>query len=122
MQPTTVVALTQSFELEISYTDGDGDLGSNSAEIYNMFVEDTRTQLPDSVRILAYSLPNISSNARKPSIQGKIKIKLPPVLPSAYFPPYPNLEKEETFFRVYIVDRAGNKSNVITTPALTITP
>lgn len=122
LQPAEVQALTGSFDIEIKYQDGDGDLGTDNADEKNFFITDNRTNLPDSVRTFMYSMPNISSNARKPSIQGTIKVKVPLALSSSFFYPYPLPVPEETDFTVYIIDRAGHKSNEIITSKVKINP
>lgn len=122
LEPSEIKALSGSFDIEIKYQDGDGDLGSDRADDKNFFIIDNRTNLPDSVRMFSYSLPNLSSNARNPSIQGTIKVKVPLALSSSFFPPYPLPTKEETDFSLYIVDRAGNKSNVLITSKVAIIP
>lgn len=122
LEPSEIKALSGSFDIEIKYQDGDGDLGSDRADDKNFFIVDNRTNLPDSVRMFSYSLPNLSSNARNPSIQGTIKVKVPLALSSSFFPPYPLPVREETDFSLYIVDRAGNKSNVLITSKVAIIP
>jgi len=122
LEPSEIKALSGSFDIEISYQDGDGDLGSDNSDEKNFFIIDNRQNLPDSVRTFSYSLPNLSSNARNPSIQGKIKVKVPLALSSSFFPPYPLPVREETDFTVYLVDRKGNKSNVLITTKVAILP
>lgn len=122
LEPSEIKALSGAFNIEIKYQDGDGDLGTDNADEKNFFVIDNRNNLPDSVRTFSYSLPNLSSNARNPSIQGTIKVKVPLALSSSFFYPYPLPVKEVTDFSVYIVDRKGNKSNVLVTSKVTILP
>jgi hypothetical protein len=122
LEPSEIKALTGSFDIEIKYQDGDGNLGSDNPDDKNFFVIDNRTNLPDSVRTFSYSLPDLSSNARNPSIQGTIKVKVPLALSSSFFYPYPLPAEEITDFSVYLMDRSGNKSNVIVTSRVKIQP
>ena len=122
LQPSTIKAFSGSFDIEIKYQDGDGDLGSDNPDEKNFFVIDNRTNLPDSVRTFSYCLPDLSSNARNPSIQGTIKVKVPLALSSSFFFPYPLPVEETTDFSVYVVDRSGKKSNVILTSRVLIQP
>jgi hypothetical protein len=122
LTPAEVKALSGSFEIELKYRDGDGDLGTSRSDEKNFFVIDNRTNLPDTARIFTYSLPDLSSGARNPSIQGVIKVKIPLALSSSFYYPFPLPEKEETDFTVYLVDRAGNKSNVIVTSKVSVLP
>lgn len=122
LEPSEIKALSGAFNIEIKYQDGDGDLGTDNADEKNFFVIDNRGNLPDSVRTFSYSLPNLSSNARNPSIQGTIKVKVPLALSSSFFFPFPLPVKEVTDFTVYLVDRKGHKSNLLVTSKVTIQP
>ena len=122
LTPSEVKALSGSFEIELKYKDGDGDIGTSRADYKNFFVIDNRTHLPDTARIFTYTLPDLSSGARNPSIQGVIKVKIPLALSSSFYFPFPLPEKEETDFTVYLVDRAGNRSNMIVTSRVSILP
>lgn len=122
LTPGEVKALSGSFEIELKYKDGDGDLGSSQSDEKNFFVIDNRTNLPDTARFFTYTLPDLSSRAKNPSIQGVIKVRIPLALSSSFYYPFPLPEKEETDFTVYLVDRAGNKSNVIVTSKVSIIP
>lgn len=102
--------------LVLSYQDGDGDLGYEGTEkINNLFVTDTRAFFAGNPAIVAaYSIPSLTPDTRKPSIQGEISISIttPPAEPNA----------EPLVYEVYIVDRAGNISNVIKTNPIIINP
>ncbi|MEM0996926.1 MAG: hypothetical protein AAGN35_07600 [Bacteroidota bacterium] len=102
-------------QLTLSYQDGDGDLGYEGEATPNLFVEDTRAAFAGNPgRISSYSVESLTPSTRKPSIQGNITITMPtPIYESS---------EEPLVFRVYIVDRAGNSSNVIETTPITILP
>ncbi len=102
--------------LTLHYQDGDGDLGYEGTEkINNLYVTDTRDFFSTNpARTTAYSIPSLTPDTRKPSIQGDISISImtPPAEPNA----------EPLVYEVYIVDRAGNISNVITTTPIIVNP
>ena len=102
--------------LTLHYQDGDGDLGYLGEEkVENLFVTDTRTAfVGNPSRTTAYSIPNLTPDTRKPSIQGDITITM-------LTPPWESLE-EPLIFEVYLVDRAGQPSNVIHTDPITVNP
>jgi hypothetical protein len=99
--------------LTFHYQDGDGDLGYEGDPTDNLFIEDMRAAYAnDSARFNSYSFESLTPDTRKPSIQGEISIVLttPPWEPS----------QEPLVFSIYIVDRAGNHSNIIQTSPITV--
>lgn len=103
-------------QLTIHYQDGDGDLGYEGTEkINNLYITDTRAFFATNpARTTAYSIPSLTPDTRKPSIQGDITISImtPPAEPN----------EELLVYEVYLVDRAGNISNVIQTTPITVNP
>ena len=84
-------------------------------KVTNLFVKDTRQAFDGNpAAVTAYSIPSLTPDTRKPSIQGEISITMltPPWEPS----------EEPLIFDVYIVDRAGNISNTIKTTPITVNP
>lgn len=117
--PDEALQFQDEITLTIHFQDGDGNLGYEGDDpVNNLFVTDTRVDIPDSVRTLGYSIPTLTPNTRKPSIQGEIEVKiLAP--PSAKF--YnPNSTETQVVFEIYLVDRAGNISNTILADPVTI--
>lgn len=101
--------------LTFSYQDGDGDLGYEGDATNNLFVEDMRAAFAGIPgRISSYSFESLTPDTRKPSIQGNITITM--------LTPLYESSEEPAVFEVYIVDRAGHKSNVIQTDPITILP
>ncbi|NND33059.1 MAG: hypothetical protein HKN76_10745 [Saprospiraceae bacterium] len=100
-----------------SFTDGDGDLGSDDS--LNIFVKDLRDNfISDRFRI-----PFVDEAGANNGISGEITITLyttcctfpngaPPCQPSEEFP------TNQLQYEIYIKDRAGNQSNSITTPPI----
>lgn len=111
--PTVATQFTaDEIRITFHYQDGDGDLGYIGDPTDNLFLEDMRSAFTtDSARFVAYSFASLTPQARKPSIQGDFSLVLTT-------PPWePNEEPLE--FQIFIVDRAGNRSNIIrTTPII----
>lgn len=106
----------------LHFTDGDGDFGTeaNKAES-NIFVKDLRT----NSTLREYKAPFVPLEGAGNGISGKISILL--FSTCCIFPKdtgIPPCEKSKDYptndlsLEIYIKDRAGNKSNTITTPAL----
>ncbi len=110
---------TDSTTVVFSFTDGDGDIGS--PEVLNIFVTDLR----DNFVASRYRIPSIPEAGSNNGISGEITITLyttccvypngePPCTPSETFP------TDEVTYEIYITDQAGNKSNTIRTPPITL--
>jgi hypothetical protein len=110
--PEHIVALEYSIYLRISFVDSDGDLGENLTSENNLFVVDERLELAHEFRI-----SNMVPGGAEVPIQGELEWAIPSV-----FLTNSNGESEFVTYRIYVVDRAGNKSNTITTAPITILP
>lgn len=110
MSPGTARKYVDEVKVTISYTDGNGDLGENTPDVKNLFCTDSRNNVTYQFRInqLAPDDANII-------IQGEISFNLPP----QGFADDNNTSETATY-SIYLKDRAGNISNTIQTPALTI--
>lgn len=95
-----------SLIITFSFTDGDGDLGSEDS--INIFVEDSR--VPGS--LLPYKIPFIEQKGRVDDISGEIQLTL---LSSSCIPTG-NLIMDTMQYIISIRDRAGNESDPIVTP------
>jgi len=96
----------------INYIDGDGDLGTEDADEKSIFIIDNR----DLSIIHEYHLQPLLPIGETAAIQGRLNV----VLENIIVLDQSNASESATF-RVFIFDRAGNQSNVITTSAVTIT-
>ena len=109
ISPSMVQEYIDDINITISYNDSDGDLGENNSDIYNLFVLDNRNGIEYKFRI-----PQLSPNISEISITGKFNIKINGT----------GITNESTTqqvdYTIYVVDRAGNSSNSITTPSITI--
>ena len=106
--PSTVRAFADSLVFNISYTDGDGDLGENNSNAQNLFIKDNRINITYNYRI------NQLSPAAVP-IQGTLSV----VLKNTGITDQSN--SQQVSFDIFVRDRAGHESNKITTNNITIT-
>ncbi len=105
----TVLQFVHPINLKVKYKDGDGDLGNGDPDVNSIFFQDQRLEKEDS-----YYLAPLAPEAAKISIEGVLDVEIaPPFLLG-------NGSTEKTTFELYLVDRAGNKSNVIQTEVITI--
>ena len=107
--PSTVKQYKDSIVFVISYKDGDGDLGENSADAKNLFLTDNRINITYDYRI-----PQLSPDGSHIIIKGQLSV----VLKSTGITD--GSTQQMASYSIYVKDRAGNKSNVVTTPILTI--
>lgn len=109
IQPRNVVEFKDSISVTFRYSDPDGDLGSENPDRKLVSVMDTRLDEPDY-----YHLPILAPPGSKPAIKGQLTMKLKNtfLLGSG--------GDEVTSYVIKVTDRAGNESNSITTPPITI--
>ncbi len=103
--------------LRISFTDGDGDIGHGDPQIEadttrNVFLEDSRVPgFP-----IYYHIDAVDEGRSVKAISGFIDLRFN----SGFFGCL-SLEAQDTLsLSMYIVDRAGNRSNTIRTPTITL--
>lgn len=119
------VANKDTANLYINFTDGDGDIGLTQNDTtppnnYNCFISYIEKQngvwvkrdLPIEFN---YRIPMVNTSNKKKSIKGEIKIAIKPY----YYDPFSLFDTIK--YELYIMDRALNKSNIISTPEI-ITP
>ena len=109
ISPTTVQEYTDDIIITISYTDGDGDLGENNPDINNLFVEDNRNGIEYKFRI-----PELSPSGSTITIEGNFNITINGTGITD------ESSSQKVDYSIYVKDRAGNKSNIITTSSITI--
>jgi hypothetical protein len=133
----SVIGLDSASEITISFIDGDGDVGlypsgngnpfDDSLSIYydNFYCfayrriggewvkdNDTANFLPNGLPSSCGRLPYMTSTGLNKTLKGEISMSQP----IWTFP----IVSDTIYYEVYIVDRALNKSNTITTPAIVI--
>lgn len=110
-----------SAQFVFSFTDGEGDIGLNDADTakpydYNCFIryyEKTNGVFNEVVPAIPfnYRIPYVNKGRARPT-QGEVKISISPY----YYNPFSL--KDTIRLDLYIVDRALNISNTISTPEL----
>lgn len=105
-----------SLVLVFSFTDGDGDVGSES-----IVVIDNRTGNNHAL----FNFPDIPPQGKDNGISGEVELDFPTtccIVPNQFIAcerstDYP---RDTVTFDIYIKDRAGNESNRITTPPIVL--
>ena len=110
--PGSIYQNKDSVIIRISYRDGDGDLGENNSDVQNAEITNFRNNLTYKFRIRQLAPTNANV-----AIQGELEIVVPGVAMENT-----SLASESTYFTVSIIDRAGNKSNQISTDNITVFP
>lgn len=109
MGPNSVVEFKDSLLIVLEYEDGDGDLGGVHPDSANLFVVDKRINVPFEFRIQEL----VPGGANVP-IKGQLRVLIQNLFLTGPGP------KESVNFDIYATDKAGNKSNVITTDAIEV--
>lgn len=110
IKPAVVKEFNDKFYIEVSYKDGDGNLGHPDPDMPSVFVTDLRSDLVYSFRLRDLSTPN-----GEPNIKGTLTIEMPP---TAVLEEGKNSENAN--FSVVIKDQDGNESNVVTTSSILV--
>ena len=107
--PANVQQYVDPVTLTIHYEDGDGDLGENNDQIKNCFVTDNRIGIT-----YEYRIKQLAPSGAIIPIDGNLTINIGgQVLTDSS-------TQQNVTYTLYIVDRAGHKSNSVTTGAVVI--
>jgi hypothetical protein len=103
----------------VGFTDGDGDIGSDSNNVTNMLIIDNRRE-----DTLYYRIPPIPKQGASDAISGEIEVDIAQICcQDPDFPinclPLPNTY-QPVVYRISIRDNAGRWSNEVLTTPLTI--
>ena len=109
ISPTTAQEYTNDIIITISYSDANGDLGENNPDIHNLFVKDNRNEIEYKFRI-----PELTPNGSAIAIEGNFNITINGTGITD------GTASQKVNYAIYVKDRAGNKSNTITTSSITI--
>jgi hypothetical protein len=109
ISPSTAQEYIDDINITISYADEDGDLGENFPDIDNLFVEDSRNGI-----VYHFRIPQLAPNENEISIEGNFNIKINGTGITD------ESSSQQVNYNIYVKDRAGNKSNTITTSSITI--
>lgn len=107
--PNVVIEYQDSLYFTISYRDGDGDLGQNNTDNNNLFIQDSRNQV-----VYGFRVQQLAPDNADIAIQGNINVTLPStaILNGG--------ASETVSYSIWVVDRAGNESNKVSTSTLTV--
>ncbi|MCE2496085.1 MAG: hypothetical protein J4F31_05855 [Flavobacteriales bacterium] len=109
VSPLTIEEFDGNVKVFLKYQDGDGDLGYPEADSLSLEVWDARLAEPDW-----YYVPALAPVGEVLSIKGELEITLNGTFILG------NGTSETTTFTMRIHDRAGNWSNTVETPTITI--
>lgn len=107
--PSIAKEYQDSLVFTISYKDGDGDLGENTPEAKNLYLTDSRNKVTYAYRVQELAPPNANI-----AIQGNIKVTLKNTAITD------GANSQAVSFSIYMLDRSGNKSNIVNSTAVTI--
>ena len=109
ISPATVQEYSDDIIITISYSDGNGDLGENNPDIHNLFVEDNRNGI-----VYQFRIPHLAPDNNSIAIEGDFNITIngSGITDES--------SSQQVNYSIYVKDRAGNKSNTITTSNITI--
>lgn len=109
VQPTVVQEFTDSIVFVIAYDDTEGDIGYPNADTMSLWLKDARLNTAD-----AYFIPPLAPLDQEIHISGELNIVLANTFRLGTGP------QEQTSFEIWMKDRAGNLSNRLETPIITI--
>ena len=109
ISPSSIQEFGGPITFSISYQDGDGDLGENDSDAKNLFLKDLRNGI-----IYEYRIQELAPQGADIAIIGTLDIVLNTISITN------GSNEQEVTFDIYAVDRAGNRSNTITSSPLTI--
>ncbi|HQW86216.1 MAG TPA: hypothetical protein PLH93_03470 [Flavobacteriales bacterium] len=107
--PQQVLAFGEPVVLRFTYADGDGDLGTDDPDAYTLWVKDSRLGTADG-----YHIPPLAPPDAQVAIRGELEVELTPLFLLG------NSGQEVMTYGFHITDRAGNRSNELTTTAITV--
>lgn len=109
VNPLTVKEYNDKLQFSFIYTDSDGDLGENNPSVNNLYLTDNRNQV-----IYEYRIKQLATDNANVKITGVLTVELKNTAITD------NSTLQKTTYSIYIKDRAGNISNTIITPEVTV--
>ena len=111
IRPMAPVKNTDPVVIALECTDGDGDVGENTPDMKNLFVQDNRNGV-----VSAFRISQLAPSGSNVIIRTTLNVNLNP---QGFVDD--NNTSESATYSVWLFDRAGNKSNTVTTPSIEIT-
>ena len=109
ISPSSPHQYTDPVTITIQYEDGDGDLGENNDKVRNCFVTDNRIGIT-----YEYRIKQLAPTGASIPIDGTLNIEIGgQVLTDSS-------SQQNVTYSLYVIDRAGHKSNNVTTGSITI--
>ena len=94
---------------KVKYTDGNGDLGENNPDAHNLFLTDNRVNVT-----YEYRIQELAPSGSTLIIRGHLNVELNSTAITD------GSNSQTVTYSIYVVDRAGNQSNTVTSSAITI--
>lgn len=110
VSPVNAREFQDSLVFAVRYRDNDGDLGENNPDVKNLFLTDRRINLT-----YGYRIRQLAPSGTAVPIAGLLEIVLPAVARTDTL-----LADETAVFGIYVVDRAGNRSNEVSSAPVRI--
>jgi len=107
--PTDVEEFVDVVTLRFKYKDGDGDIGEVDPDVPSLRVKDSRLAEPDW-----YHIPPLTPDQQELAIQGELEIPLNTLFILG------NSASEVLTYSIVLIDRAGNYSNELVSPLITV--
>jgi hypothetical protein len=107
--PASAQQYSDAVTITIKYKDGDGDLGENNSGAENCFITDNRIGI-----VYKYRIQQLAPDNANIAIQGTLNIPLGGQIITD------SSNAQTVNYSLYITDRAGNRSNSVTTSVITI--
>ena len=104
-----VTAFGEPVTIRFSYADGNGDLGRTDPDDHSLWVKDSRLNTADG-----YHIQPLAPLDSEVPIQGELSVVLTPLFLLG------SSGQEVMTYTFYVEDRAGQRSNSITTGSITI--
>ena len=109
ISPAIAIQYSDHVVIAIRYEDGDGDLGENNDNVKNCFVTDNRIGITYQFRI-----QQLAPTGASIPIKGPLNIDIGGQALTD------SSAQQNVSYTLYVVDRAGHKSNSVTTASIVI--
>lgn len=124
-QTVALKADEASTYFEFTFTDGDGDIANDPQNLTNeLFFRDMRDTNSKVAYHFGLPIPYVSDDKRskKGGLEGRLRINLGKQYYNNIDSTHLSLGRDTLVWNVFIIDRAGNKSNVVATDTVFIIP